>query len=85
MNITVKRFSDRADTSLSLIYIDNEFFCFGLEDEKRAFKIKGETRIPEGRYQILKRKAISPLTKRYRANHPFFDYHLQIQDVKGRL
>lgn len=56
MKISQYRFSDGANDTLSLWFIDGKFSCFILEDEKREVKIKGETRIPAGTYRILLRK-----------------------------
>ena len=52
MKIEVRRFTDSGETTLSLIHIDGEWICFGLEDEERTTKVWGETRIPEGTYAI---------------------------------
>ena len=64
-----------------MLFVNNEFECFTLEDERRAEKAKGETRIPEGVYNIVKRKVDSPLTLKYREKYDFFDYHLMLEDV----
>lgn len=56
MKITVKRFADNGDTTMGLFYIDGIFKCFTIEDEERAIKVKGETRIPNGIYNIGLRK-----------------------------
>lgn len=56
MKITVERFQDNGDTTLSKIYIDGEFECYGLEDEERTKKVYGETRVPEGVYTIKRRQ-----------------------------
>lgn len=34
------------------LFIDGRFECFTLEDQERPVKIKGETAIPLGRYQV---------------------------------
>ena len=52
MKITVERFTSDDDTTLSLILVDGGFVCFGLEDEYQEHKVVGETRIPEGEYNI---------------------------------
>jgi hypothetical protein len=52
MNITVKIITEDDNATLSVIEVDGEFVCFGLEDEQRAFKIPGETRIPRGKYSV---------------------------------
>jgi hypothetical protein len=52
MKITVKRFADNGDTTLGILYINGIFECFTVEDEERAVKKKGETRVPNGKYNI---------------------------------
>lgn len=52
MELCVERFASDKDTTLSLVRLDNEFQCFGLEDEYREDKLAGETRIPADRYRI---------------------------------
>lgn len=46
------RYQSDSQATLSKIYIDGLFQCFGLEDEFRVPKIKGETRIPAGSYRL---------------------------------
>lgn len=55
MHIKVLRFASNHDVTLSRVYIDGEFVCHGLEDEHRADKIPGETRIPAGTYEVTLR------------------------------
>ena len=52
MVIDLIRFDKGSDYTKGLIYIDDVFECFTLEDEERETKIKHETAIPEGTYQI---------------------------------
>jgi hypothetical protein len=56
MRVTVKRFADNGDTTLGVLYVDGIFQCFTVEDEERATKVKGETRVPNGVYKIGLRK-----------------------------
>jgi hypothetical protein len=81
MKLELKRFSSQSDTTLGLLFVDGEFECFTLEDEYRADKIKGETRIPAGTYKVEKRKVISGLTEKYRKKYHWFDFHFMLQDV----
>ncbi len=82
MDLTVLRFSDDGDSTLGLLFIDGAFECFTIEDEERKIKVSGETRIPEGSYQIKFREVLSPLTQTYRRRYPsWFTYHLELQDV----
>lgn len=83
MKITVERFSDNGDATLSLIRVDGRFFCFGLEDEFRAEKIAGETRIPSGTYKVGIRD-VGGFHGRYSQDSRFKDFHegmLQVMDV----
>lgn len=60
MLVLVKRFKQvgwdpilrTPTTTISRIYIDDEFICHGLEDAGRATKIKHKTRIWAGEYDI---------------------------------
>lgn len=52
MNILVDRVTSNHDVTISRIYINDRFFCHGLEDEFRIRKIPGETRIPAGCYDL---------------------------------
>lgn len=58
MNILVNRLYDNGDATLSAIYIDGKLICWGLEDEYRDInkKVPGETRIPEGEYDVVFRR-----------------------------
>lgn len=52
MLITVERILSDSDATLSIVQVDDEFVCFGLEDEHREHKIPGETRIMAGHYKV---------------------------------
>ena len=60
MRLQVLRFSSQADCTHGLLFeltdIGKKFICYTLEDEARALKVKGETRIPSGTYNIQLRK-----------------------------
>ena len=59
LRLEVIRFSSEKDSSNGLLFdiTDDErkFLCYTLEDELREQKIKGETRIPPGEYDITLR------------------------------
>ena len=55
MELLVKRFADNNDTTMGAFYINGRFMCFTIEDEERATKVSGETRVPEGTYQVALR------------------------------
>jgi hypothetical protein len=54
-----------------------------LEDTKRSNKIAGETRINAGLYEIKQKKILTPLTKSYRKRYNWFEWHLELQNVKN--
>lgn len=85
MNLYVLRFSSQKDSTSGLLFniVDNKlnFLCYTLEDEKREEKIAGETRIPEGEYEILFRNE-GGFHSKYKER--FSEIHkgmLEVQDV----
>ena len=52
MIIEVYRLSDNGESTIGAMLIDGEFECYTIEDESRTEKVFGETRIPEGEYEI---------------------------------
>lgn len=56
---------------------------FTLEDESREVKVKGETRIPAGRYEVVINQAETPLTLKYRVKYTWFKFHLMLKNVPG--
>lgn len=61
MDLLVLRFSSQKDSTNGLLFQKTEsfglqFLCYTLEDEFRALKVRGETRIPAGIYDIQFRK-----------------------------
>ena len=60
MRLEVLRFSSQTDSTSGLLFevteIKRHFLCYTLEDERRALKVRGETRVPAGTYKIELRK-----------------------------
>lgn len=52
MDIKLLRFSQKKDATTGLLFVDNTFQCFTLEDVHRDVKVAGKTRIHAGRYKI---------------------------------
>lgn len=67
--IIVHRYPSEADWTLSEFTINGELHGYGVEDEHRDAKVKGETRIPNGLYELDLRH--SPKFSR----HYFVDGH----------
>jgi len=87
MKLELYRFSTQNESTLGILYLVNDgtnqkdFLCFTLEDEKRAVKVYGETRIPQGTYKIEYRKEggyHNKYTKRFPRIHRGM---LEVRDV----
>lgn len=71
MIITVIRDGEGKQSTLSEVYVDGIFFCYGLEDAVRDQKIWGATAIPAGTYKLGMRK-LGALHARYTRLFPKF-------------
>ena len=83
MKIRLERIASDSESTIGIFFIDGVFQCFTLEDEYRATKVPGETRIPAGAYRVSLR-VNGGLTKKYAARYP--DIHrgmLWLQGVPG--
>ena len=56
MKIKLLRYSSQSKTTLGVLYVNDEFQCYTIEDCHRDIKIKHETRIPSGEYEIKLRE-----------------------------
>ena len=81
MELINTRISSDNESTLGLLTVNGKKFSFVIEDEQRDIKVKGETRIPAGKYKVEFRNELTPLTKKYRAKYPWFTYHLELIDV----
>ncbi len=48
----VERFLHHVDCEIGRLFVDNEYFCFTIEDAARTTKIPGVTCIPDGLYRL---------------------------------
>lgn len=55
MELKVLRYNSESDYTDGLLFINGKFECYTLEDEFRTEKKWGETRIPDGKYEITLR------------------------------
>ena len=87
MKFTLIRYSDVKEfggSTQGLLMSEQGFFCHTLEDEGRDVKVKGETRIPAGLYELKIRKEETPLTIKHRQTYgAWFRFHLEITNVQG--
>lgn len=88
LRLTLTRLSSDTDSTVGTLHMTRldsdqlKFSCFTLEDEKRMVKVFGETRIPEGTYDI-KLRTEGGMHKRYSTKFGS-DWHrgmLWLQDV----
>lgn len=79
--LTLLRYLDDGNTSLGLLYLGKQFFCYTLEDTHRDEKVPAGTRIPEGRYPLSFNPTLTDLTKKYRSRFSWFDYHIEINNI----
>ena len=73
MKLQVLRFSSETDSTHGLLFEETDmgkkFLCYTLEDERRALKVRGETRVPAGVYNIELRKE-GGFHERYTKKYP---------------
>lgn len=69
MKLTVKRIRQGNNSTLSEIYLNEKFFCYGLEDLVRDEKIRGATAIPAGTYS-LRLNTYGAMNARYKRRFP---------------
>lgn len=80
MEIKLKRYSSRSDSTAGLLFVNDLFFCYTIEDQKQERKVPGETRIPTGRYEIKFRDA-GGMNERYKKKYSDHIGMLHLQDV----
>lgn len=88
MEIFNRRLTHTSNTTLGLLSFHGFSTPFGfiVEDEPRAIKVNGKTRIPAGRYKLGIRKEDTPLTLKHRASKWYkgwFKYHIEVLNVPG--
>jgi hypothetical protein len=82
MELKVYRYSSQSQTTLGALHINGEFECYTLEDQHQDIKVKGETRIPKGTYNIGLR-TVGGFDARYKAKFSFHKGMLQVLNVPG--
>jgi hypothetical protein len=56
LKLKLERFHDTGHETLGRLYLNGQFRCFTIEDTYRPVKVKHETRIPAGTYEVRFRK-----------------------------
>ncbi len=80
MDLTLHRFSGATESTLGLMFVEDRFACYSLEDQWNMPKVPGETRIPPGKYQIILRTE-GGMNERYKDRFDFHKGMLWLQDV----
>ena len=83
--VTLIRIEEQINTTLSKLFIADEFMCYALEDRIRQQKVYGRTCIPEGVYPLRVNKT-SKMARNYRSR--FGKVHegmVEIHQVPGFL
>jgi hypothetical protein len=96
MKFILQRYSDNGKSTLGLLLeeVDKKRLVFQnyiLEDEGREEKVRSETRIWSGVYELKiskhfdakRNEIISPLTKKYRERYVWFKNHIEVVGVKN--
>lgn len=84
MQLYLVHHTSAQDFTTGRLYTDGVFESYTLEDEKRTVKVWGETRIPDGTYEI-KLRAEGQMHQRYleRFGESFHVGMLHLQNVPG--
>ena len=84
MKLQVVRTQFGNDATNGMLFIDGMFECFTLEDQEQAVKVRSETAIPLGTYNVVLR-AEGGFNKRYVAKYgnTWHKGMLWIQEVQG--
>lgn len=82
LEFTLKRTVFGSDSTGGILYMGSKPMCYTVEDEVREVKVKHETCIPYGKYEVKFRDDTTKgMTAKYRSKYPWFTYHLHLQDV----
>jgi hypothetical protein len=83
VKLEVLRYSGGKETTLGLLFINGDFACYTLEDERRTVKMYGETAIPAGEYKVTLR-TVGGKHQKYRGRFPYMhEGMLWVRDVPG--
>lgn len=93
MNFILQRISDNGESTIGNLFLKGDpkhtLFSFTIEDQAQKVKVKSETRIPAGFYELKINAQDTPLTKKHRTAYnngeliPWFKYHIEISNIPG--
>lgn len=79
-HVLVERYLSDDETTLSNIYVNGRFICYGLEDAYHEKKIKGRTRISQGVYR-LKLRTFGGFHARHAKSPYYRDTHIGMIEI----
>lgn len=79
MRLHVQLIAETENSSLSVMTLAGEFLCFVLEDGYRPEKVRAETRIPPGIYE-LKKRTIGSFYEQYKIRFGH-EFSIHVTDV----
>ena len=79
--VSLHRFMDDGETTLGILFVNQQLICYTLEESMQSSGIKLPYRIPAGTYAFNFDKRETPLTAIYSQQYPWFTYHLEIKEV----
>jgi hypothetical protein len=86
MNLLLQRLSDNDHSTIGAIFHKETqaLVNWSLEDKHQDVKVKKETRIPAGFYELKIRKEDTPLTIKHRTAYgSWFKYHIEITGIQN--
>lgn len=92
MNFILQRISHNQESTIGNLFLKTDkapqLFAFSIEDQPQEVKVKSETRIPAGFYELKINALDTPLTLKHRvayntAGDTWFKFHIEITGIKG--
>jgi len=81
MKLKLFRYNLDDNFTKGVLFLDDAFECFTLEDASRPQKIAGETCIPPGTYRLQLSTESTPMNDRYRSKFDEHEGMIWLQDV----
>ena len=75
--IKILRYSPTNESTLGLLFINDSWFCYTLENGLM------QKYIPDGIYDLIINYDVTPLTEKYRKKFTWFENHIEISNVLG--
>ena len=77
--MVLQRYRDDGNVTLGLLYVNEHFYCYTIEDSAASLSEGKPGKIPPGSYAVGFEKAATALTTMYRARFPeWFTRHIQL-------